>query len=270
MLEIREAAPFSWPPQPATDAIHRDPEDPLYDRLERCCLTAGVSETTFASLRTEARELDLMSTILRSLGVSRLRRIGAYSAFLPMALVGLACGRDAKVSGELARHLQPVDAVYLRFFEDTARSLLAGYRLPSEADFRNYWKYYNNTVVYGTEGHDRRPKAPFWTDGFFNADDRLDFAYILIHETTGKKSLVVFVSDQSGYRPVLLQEDFDEEMGLATQQPVKLSYYPRADAHSEVLDMKREGIAFFMFESASSVFLWDPATSAFKRYWISD
>ncbi len=134
----------------------------------------------------------------------------------------------------------------------------------------NYWKYYNNRLVYGTEGHDRKPKAPFWTDGYFNADDRRDFAYILIHESTGKKSLVVFLSDRSGYGPVILQEDFDEEMGLATQQPVKLSYYPRADANPEVLDMKREGIAFVMFESASSVFVWDPATNAFKRYWISD
>ena len=34
--------------------------------------------------------------------------------------------------------------------------------------------------------------------------------------------------------------------------------------------MKGEGIAFFMFESASSVFVWDSATRAFKRYWISD
>jgi len=198
-----------------------------------------------------------------------------------MGLIGLACGREAKVrdgaertrvqaSSELARHLRTVDTAYLRFFEDTARTLLAGYRLPSEADFRNYWKYYNNRLVYGTEGHDRKPKAPFWTDGYFNTDDKRDFAYILIHETTGKKSLVVCLSDQSGYRPVVLQEDFDEEMGVATQQPVKLSYHPRADADPEVLDMKREGIAFFMFESASSVFVWDPATNAFKRYWISD
>ncbi len=202
--------------------------------------------------------------------------------------LALACGREAKVrdgaertradpaqqapraSGERPRHLQPADTVYLPFFEDTARSLLAGYRLPAEADFRNYWKYYNNRLVYGTEGHDRKPKAPFWTDGYFNADDRRDFAYILIHESTGKKSLVVFLSDQSGYRPVILQEDFDEEMGLATQQPVKLTYYPRADADAQLFDMKREGIAFFMFESASSVFVWDTATNAFKRYWISD
>jgi hypothetical protein len=69
---------------------------------------------------------------------------------------------------------------------------------------------------------------------------------------------------------VPLEEDFDDEMGLATQQPVKLTYYPQADADSAVLDMKREGIAFFMFESASSIFVWDDATQAFKRYWISD
>jgi len=49
-----------------------------------------------------------------------------------------------------------------------------------------------------------------------------------------------------------------------------LRYHPRADADPEVLDMKGEGIAFFMFESASSVFVWDSATRAFKRYWISD
>jgi hypothetical protein len=186
-----------------------------------------------------------------------------------IALIGLGCQRETK-GHDAVRYLKASDWIYLGFFEDTAGSLLAGYRLPSEADFRNYWKYYNNTLVYGTEGHDRKPKAPFWTDGFFNADDKLDFAFILIHETTGKNSLVVFLSDKSGYRPVLLQEDFDEEMGLATQQPVKLTYYPRAGADTTFLDMKREGIAFFMFESASSIFVWDDATHAFKRYWISD
>jgi len=215
--------------------------------------------------------------------------IRSQTRFVLITLIGLGCQRETKGGGEAlattrgdqvqqgspsshdsVRYLKASDSIYLRFFEDTARRLLAGYRLPSEADFRNYWKYYNNRLVYGTEGHDRKPKAPFWTDGYFNADDRRDFAYILIHESTGKKSLVVLLSGQSGYRPVILQEDFDEEMGLATQQPVKLSYHARADADPEVLDMKREGIAFLMFESASSVFVWDPATNAFKRYWISD
>jgi hypothetical protein len=178
--------------------------------------------------------------------------------------------RGSPGSRDSVRYLKASDSIYLRFFGETAKNLLTGYRLPSEANFRNYWKYYNNRLVYGTEGHDRKPKAPFWTDGYFNADDRRDFAYIVIHKSTGKKSMVVFLSDHSGYRPVILQEDFDEEMGLATQQPVKLRYHPRADADPEVLDMNREGIAFFMFESASSVFVWDQATNAFKRYWISD
>ncbi len=184
-------------------------------------------------------------------------------------LLALGC-RTETTRRDAAVYLQPADSIYLRFFERSGGSLLAGYRLPVESDFRNYWTYYSNRLIYGTEGHDQKPKAPFWTDGFFNSDQQLDYAYILIHESTGKKSLVVLLSDTSGYRVVRLEEDFDEEMGLATQQPVKLSYYPRADATPVVLDMKREGIAFFMFESASSVFVWDAATSSFKRYWTSD
>ena len=209
--------------------------------------------------------------------------------FLLIALIGAACQRQMKTAGgavgtthraqahqvsqdsrDSVPYLKASDSLYLRFFEDTAKKLLSGYRLPVSSDFRNYWKYYNNKLVYGTEGHDQKTKAPFWTDGFFNNDQRIDYAYILIHESTGKKSLVALLSEQGGYRVVPLQEDFDEEMGLATQQPVKLSYYPRADAAPEVLSMKREGIAFFMFESASSVFVWDAATNRFKRYWISD
>lgn len=208
---------------------------------------------------------------------------------LLIALLGLTCQRDTKSGsgavlttrgdqaqrgsprgGDSVRYLRASDSIYLRFFEDTARSLLAGYRLPTKSDFRNYWSYYQNKFVYGTEGHDTRPKAPFWTDGLFNADQRRDYAYILIHESTGKKSLVVLLSERGGYRAVPLQEDFDDEMGLATQQPVKLTYYPTADADRKVLDMKREGIAFVMFESAGSVFVWDEATNAFKRYWTSD
>jgi len=166
-------------------------------------------------------------------------------------------------------YLQPADTSYLRFLDTTGAKLLPGYRLPRRSDFKNYWRQ-ARSFVYRTRDDDSATKAPFWTKGLFNSDDRVDFVYILVHKTSDKKSLFVFLSDTGGYRVVPLKEEFDEEMGLATQQPVKLSYYPTADAHPQTLDMKREGIAFFMFESASSVFVWDPATNAFKRYWISD
>ncbi len=166
-------------------------------------------------------------------------------------------------------YLQPADRRYLRFFDSTVARLLPGYRLPRRSDFKSYWKQ-SKSFVYRTRDDDSATKAPFWTKGLFNSDERVDFAYILVHEASAKKSLFVLLSDSGGYRVVRLEEEFDEEMGLATQQPVKLSYHPTADADPETLEMKREGIAFFMFESASSIFVWDDATHAFKRYWISD
>jgi hypothetical protein len=36
------------------------------------------------------------------------------------------------------------------------------------------------------------------------------------------------------------------------------------------VQLKTAGIGYLKFESAESVFVWDPATAEFKRIWLSD
>ncbi len=152
--------------------------------------------------------------------------------------------------------LQPADTAYLDFFERTVSRMLTGYRLPGASDFKHAWKQYNiHQAPYQTQDHDGRTKAPFWTSGFFNADKDLDYAYILLDKWNGKKILVAILSDQGAYRTVTLDDDFDDEMGLATQPPEELSYFTTDMDKRQTLHMRREGIVFLMFESAASVFV---------------
>jgi len=113
-------------------------------------------------------------------------------------------------------------------------------------------------------------KAPFWTSGFFNADQTPDYAYILIEKWTRKKVLVALLSDEGAYRAVKVRDSFEDEMGLATQPKADLSYFTTDMDERKTLHMPHEGIVFLMFEGAASVFVWDQATNAFKRYSISD
>ena len=65
-------------------------------------------------------------------------------------------------------------------------------------------------------------------------------------------------------------------MGIATQDSGKVltasgkGYWePTADDPPEVL-VKTNAIAYFMFESAGSIFVWDSIKQKFRRHWTSD
>ena len=169
--------------------------------------------------------------------------------------------------------LQPADTAYVDFFDRVGSRLITDYRLPEAYDFKREWKEYNNPrtrMAVSTQDHAGHVKAPFWTSGFFNADQTPDYAYILIEKWTGKKVLVALLSDEGAYRAVTLRGNFEDEMGLATQPKADLSYFTTDMDKRQTLHMQHEGIVFLMFEGAASVFVWDQATNAFKRYSISD
>jgi hypothetical protein len=167
------------------------------------------------------------------------------------------------------------DQKYIDFFNTTVTKLLPGYTYPTEADLRFAWKM-KGSFVYTTEDDERRQKAPFWTKGLFNDDDVIDYVYDLINTQDKKKYLYAFITSPKGYIPVLLQDAHDDELGLATQQPAKIrtasgkGYWKSTKDDPPEITVARQAIAYFEFEGASSIFLWDSAASRFKRHWISD
>lgn len=154
-----------------------------------------------------------------------------------------------------AMYLQTNDDHYLSFFNETVRDLLPDHRLPRESDFRSYWSFFNS-FVYRTRDDRDSTKAPFWTKGLFNDDDDGDFAFIVIDERAGAKKLFAILSASDGYRAVLLDDETDEEMGLATQQSGDVTVIAEEGAPAPevpaVVRIRRHAIAFFHFEAASA------------------
>jgi hypothetical protein len=47
-------------------------------------------------------------------------------------------------------------------------------------------------------------------------------------------------------------------------------YFDCEPGEPEVLKLRRPALMFFKYQSAASIFWWDPTTQAFKRTWVSD
>jgi hypothetical protein len=167
------------------------------------------------------------------------------------------------------------DEHYIHFFNQIVSRILPGYRYPGDADLKFAWKM-KGSFVYLTKDDEKKDKAPWWTKGLFNDDDIEDYAFILINLKNKKKYLYAFISTAKGYVPVLLKDAHDGELGLATQMAGKIRtasgkghWQPSKDDPPEI-EVKRHAIAFFEFEGASSLFLWDSKAQEFKKHWMSD
>ncbi|MDH3975933.1 MAG: hypothetical protein OEV42_16790 [Deltaproteobacteria bacterium] len=177
--------------------------------------------------------------------------------------------------GEAKKVEEKNDNIYLSFYKKTVSELLPEYRLHDEEDYQSYWKH-KNSYVYKTKDDEGNYKAPYWTKGFFNEDETIDFAYILINKQNNKKYLFAIVSEGEKYKAIQLGEGNNLEMGIATQQKGKIltasgkGYWePTKDDPPEVF-VKRNAVSYFMFESAASLFIWNEKDRNFKRHWISD
>jgi len=198
---------------------------------------------------------------------------GAASATPPASSDTIA--RSTATQCGLPQPLQCADRVYLAFFEETAASLVPGYRLPAARDFGEYWSAFGS-FIYKTRDDSDSTKAPYWTRGDFNNDGTTDFAYILIRNTDGAMVLFAFVSSADGYNVITLDDDIEQEMGLATQGQGSFTtaagkgYWAPTPEDPGVVHVAKHAIAFFMFESAASLFVWDTSKQAFVRVWMSD
>ena len=167
------------------------------------------------------------------------------------------------------------DSAYISFYDKTVNQLLPCCRIPVDNDFRHAWKL-KDSYVYKTTDDEGKYKAPYWTKGYFNQDDIIDFAYVLINKENQKKLLYAIISEEDGYKAILLEGAHDEEMGLATQESgVFLTasgkgYWEPTKEDPSKINIKGHAISYFAFESAASVFVWNESTHSFKRHWMSD
>jgi hypothetical protein len=123
--------------------------------------------------------------------------------------------------------------------------------------------------------------VPNRADGDFNGDGLKDTALLLINDTEKKYRLSVYLGQKNGYY-ITLKLDEDSltanklHLGISIMEPGNYKtacgkgYWDCAPGEPAVLTLKNPGIAFFEFESSSSVFYWDTHKREFKQIWISD
>ena len=164
---------------------------------------------------------------------------------------------------------------YISFFKSVGGELAKGFRLPTQKDMKDYWKD-KESFTYKTLDGTGKHKAPYWTSGDFNGDKKIDYAYILISLKNNEKQLFAFLSSNNGYMARKLGESHSFEMGVATQEPGTIKtasgkgYWEPTPEDPPQVTATTQSIDYFMFESASSVFVWDKTSESFKRHWTSD
>ena len=168
-----------------------------------------------------------------------------------------------------------IDNEYVSFFNSTGKHLVIDYRLPISSDMKQAWKA-KDSYTYKTKDSSGNYKAPYWTSGDFNGDQKIDYAYILVSRSSNENQLIVFISSEIDYIAIKLGNSHNYEMGVATQIPEVLTtasgkgYWPPTSDDPPQVTIKRHAISYFMFESAASVFIWDDNKKTFKRHWTSD
>jgi len=167
------------------------------------------------------------------------------------------------------------DAAYISFFNKTVTGLLPNFRYPQDSDLKYDWKA-KDSYVYKTKDDEGKHKAPYWTKGLFNNDEVTDYVYILISNKDNLKYTYAFLSKGKEYEVVLLDNTGKYEMGLATQDSGKVvtasgkGYWKPTEKDPPEVNVKRHAIAYFKFESAGSIFLWDDKNQKLNRHWTSD
>ena len=178
----------------------------------------------------------------------------------------ITLGPSACATQSAPAYLQEADDEYLTFYENVAKTLLPGYRLPREEDFASYWSRFPS-YVYGTHDDQNDRKAPFWTKGLFNDDEVVDFAFIVLDEDDRSKNLFAIVSTATGYRTILLDDTFDEELGLQTRQSGDVTATADGERTPGTVHVLRHAIELIHFESHGALFVWDAESEGFVRYY---
>ena len=121
-------------------------------------------------------------------------------------------------------------------------------------------------------------------DGDFNSDGKLDYAQLIKNEMVDGEGFAVHLSTPAGYEwQVVQQFEYQNSpskpslyMGLSIANPGSYKtacgkgYWECKEGEPEILELNKIGVAYFMFESASSLWYWDDSMMKFVQVWISD
>ena len=122
--------------------------------------------------------------------------------------------------------------------------------------------------------------VPYHVRADLNGDRVADDAWILIPTTGRGQGVFVFLGQRSG-KPRIVQLSYSEElmpqsMYLSELEPGRYDtacgkgYLDCAAGEPAVLRLRRPGVVYAMYESASSVFYWDAEAGEFTKVALSD
>lgn len=136
------------------------------------------------------------------------------------------------------------------------------WRKPLDSDITGDWKIYAKEV-----------EKPYYAEGDFDGDGKTDEAWILFSKSDENWGLFVFL----GNKKVIKLDSGDAKtkaqmMGIETISPSQFreDCKVRNDNICSTNRIKNTSIDYFMYESASSIFYWNPSVNKFERAWRGD
>ena len=121
-------------------------------------------------------------------------------------------------------------------------------------------------------------------EGDFNSDGKQDSAQLVKSERIDGEGFAVHISTPTGYEWQIVRH-FEYKkpsskptlrMGISIAEPGNYKtacakgYWKCKEGEPKILNLKSIGIAYFLFESASSIWYWDNSKGKFTQVWISD
>lgn len=150
------------------------------------------------------------------------------------------------------------DKVYTDFIGKHGQSILKTYRLPTGGDL-SYWGTNRDTYFYKVPDKPNVVKAPYWTSGLFNTDDRTDYVYILFRKEDNKAFLVCFLSIDGGYESYVIG-------GSSKNMAVHTDLYEKIEDNVSMLKIPKNIIQHFHLEGHGEIIYWDENEKKFKFY----
>ncbi len=146
--------------------------------------------------------------------------------------------------------------------------LPSGYRFPVESD-------YPEDVVAWLKGN-----LPFRVNSDLDGDGIKDTALLLIKSDKKESILIIYLQSKVNSPKQFVLDRYIVKssflnMGISAIQPGNYKtacgkgYWQCKDIETPLLKLEQTGIGYFQFESASSIFYWDPNSQNFERIWMS-
>lgn len=119
---------------------------------------------------------------------------------------------------------------YADFIENNGGTVFEAFRLPTGEDL-SYWGIDKETYFYKTLDSDLETKAPYWTKGYFNSDNKPDYLYILFRKSNNEAHLIGFMSSQNSYERIMIEKS-EKYMAVETKQKLAVHFHLEGHGHA--------------------------------------